>query len=185
MRAANRVAQILAVTPILLHEETKSYVRFATVQKLCSHLAILGADQLVSASALVCVCLPDAHSAWHADQFETGSNHTDQCDATARPSPASGQTSPLHAPTHTPNSSPAASAPNARASPDGFCECESRDFCDWQTCFQSGTAADTALRLHSHRTRTLPARWVRPDSCPRCRATAPGHTVRQSSFRPR
>lgn len=27
MRVANRVAQILAVTPILLHEETKSYVR--------------------------------------------------------------------------------------------------------------------------------------------------------------
>src|SRR6266508_2262990 len=89
-------------------------VCFATVQKICSYLAVLGADRLVSASASGCVSLPDAHSTSRGDRFETGSNHSDPCDETARPSPAFARTWPLHAPRDTPNWWLATTAPTAR-----------------------------------------------------------------------
>src|SRR5206468_1691475 len=120
---------------------------------------------------------PDTHSASPGDRSETGSNHTDPCDETARPSPAPARTWPLHAPTDRPNWWPATTAPGVQVYGDGFCGSETRDFYGWQTCFQSETAADTSLRPPRDRTTTSPDRSACPDSAPRCRAAAPGHTV--------
>src|SRR5436190_23744708 len=87
---------------------------------------------------------PAAHSAWHRAQFGTGSNHTDPCDETVRPSRVSGRTWPLHVPTDTPNSSPTTGAPAAPGAGDGFDESETHDFYDWQTAVQSESGADTS-----------------------------------------
>src|SRR5690349_8747752 len=93
---------------------------FATVQKIRSHLARSEVDGLVSASASECVCLRVGHTSSRAVRSETGSNHTDRCDGIGPPNPGSGRTSPLHAPTHMPNSSPAITVLLVLGDADGF-----------------------------------------------------------------
>src|SRR4051812_1525205 len=83
---------------------------FATVQKIRSHVARWEAARRVTASASECVSFRAAHSAARAARSETGSNHIEPCDGIGPPSPMFGRTSRLHAPIHTPHSSPATTA---------------------------------------------------------------------------
>src|SRR5258705_4268169 len=123
---------------------------FATVQKICSPVRAQGVVRLVSESPLVRGILLGGHTVSPGHRFGTGSDHSDLCGETVRPSRAPGQTAPPHAPTHTPNSWRSPSAPDAPGLPSGFCGCETRDSYDWQTAAQFETATDSVQPPHPH-----------------------------------